>query len=113
MDEQTRTRMLERFIQAANRGDVDEVKSLFATDARLISDGGGKAVAVRRILHGAERIAMLWAMVFRRNREGIERRIVRVNGELGLATSFRGKLHSVTTIDTDGERIYTYRSACP
>ena len=32
----------------------------------------------------------------------------RVNGELGLATSFNGKLHSVTTIDTDGKRIYAY-----
>ncbi len=37
-------------------GDIDELKSLFASDARMISDGGGKAVAVRRILHGAERI---------------------------------------------------------
>jgi hypothetical protein len=40
----------------------------------------------------------------------VERRIVRINGELGLATRFMGRLHSVTTIDTDGERIYTYYS---
>jgi RNA polymerase sigma-70 factor (ECF subfamily) len=61
-------------------------------------------------LHGAERIARLWMAIFRRNPQGIERRIVRVNGELGLATSFRGKLHSVTAIETDGEHIYTYYS---
>ena len=37
-----------------------------------------------------------------------ERRIVRVNGELGIETRFNGKLHSVTTIVTDGEYIHTY-----
>ncbi|WP_129781045.1 RNA polymerase sigma-70 factor [Peristeroidobacter soli] len=110
VDEQTRRRMLERFIEVANAGDLPAIKALFATDARLVTDGGGKAVAVRRILHGAERIAQLFKMIFRRNASGVERRIVRVNGELGLATSFRGRLHSVTTIDTDGRRIYAYYS---
>ncbi|MDY6946036.1 MAG: RNA polymerase sigma factor SigJ, partial [Pseudomonadota bacterium] len=108
VDEPTRRRMLERFMSAAESGNLEELKSIFASDARLISDGGGKAIAVRRILHGAERIARLWAAILRRNAGGIERRIVRVNGELGLATSFRGKLHSVSTVDTDGERIYAY-----
>lgn len=110
VDEQTRRRMLERFIEVANAGDLPAMKALFATDARLVTDGGGKAAAVRRILHGAERIALLFKMIFRRSGQGVERRIVRVNGELGLATSFRGRLHSVTTIDTDGQRIYTYYS---
>jgi RNA polymerase sigma-70 factor (ECF subfamily) len=108
VDEQTRTRMLEKFIHAANRGDLDSLKSLFASDARLISDGGGKAAAVRRILHGAERIARLWYAIFRRQGVRVERRIIRINGELGLETRFNGKLHSVTTIDTDGEFIHNY-----
>lgn len=108
VDESARRRMLERFIRAANDGDIDGLKALFATDAKLISDGGGKAVAVRRILHGAERIARLWVAVFRRNPHGVERRIVRINGELGMTTSYSGQLHSINTIDTDGERIYTY-----
>jgi RNA polymerase sigma-70 factor (ECF subfamily) len=108
VDEQTRRHMLERFIEVASTGDLPALKALFATDARLISDGGGKAVAVRRILHGAERISLLFKVIFRRNRQNVERRIVRINGELGLATSFGGKLHSVTTFDTDGQRIYAY-----
>lgn len=108
VDEQTRQRMLERFLEVANAGDLPAMKALFATDAHLVSDSGGKALAARRILHGAERIALLFQMIFRRNARGLERRLVRINGELGFATWFRGKLHSVTTIDTDGERIYAY-----
>jgi len=108
VDEQTRRRMIERFLEAANAGDLPAMKALFATDAHLISDGGGKQVAVHRILHGAERIAWLFKVIFRRRTRDMERRLVRINGELGFATSFGGKLHSVTTLDTDGERIYAY-----
>jgi RNA polymerase sigma-70 factor (ECF subfamily) len=108
VDESTRLRMLERFIKAANEGDIDGMKALFASDARMISDGGGKAVAALRILHGAERIARLWMAVFRRGGSQTQRRIVRVNGELGLATWYFGKLHSVSTIDTDGQYIHAY-----
>lgn len=107
VDEQTRLNLLEQFINAANRGDLAALKSMFAPDAQLISDGGGKAVAARRILHGAERIARLWYAILRRGLQ-IERRIVRINGELGIETRYSGKLHSVTTIDTDGEHIHTY-----
>jgi RNA polymerase sigma-70 factor (ECF subfamily) len=107
VDEPTRLQMLERFISAANRGDLAAMKSMFAPDAQLISDGGGKALAVRRVLHGAERIGRLWYALFRRNLKP-ERRIVRINGELGLETRYLGKLHSVTTIDTDGDYIHTY-----
>ena len=35
---------------------------------------------------------------------------MRVNGEVGLAFYFRGHLHSVATVDTDGDRIYGYYS---
>lgn len=101
--------MLHRFLDAADRGDIAALKALFVPDATLVSDGGGKAVAVRRILHGAERIAWLWRAVARRN-SGIERRIIRCNGQPALGHYWRGRLHAVATIDTDGERIYTYYS---
>lgn len=109
VDEPTRSRMLEQFISAANRGDIDALKSLFAPDAQLISDGGGNALAVRRILQGAERIAKLWYSLARRGL-ATERRIVRINGELGLETRLNGELHSVATIDTDGQFIHAYYS---
>src|SRR5690606_42070364 len=42
VDDETRGRMLERFIAAANRGDRDEIMSLFASDAVMMSDGEAK-----------------------------------------------------------------------
>jgi len=110
VDEQTRRQMFERFIAAANRGDYYAVKELFADDATMTSDGGGKAIAVIRVLHGSARIARLWYAVARRRLRGWERKFVRVNGQLGIATYVRGHLHSVSTIDTDGKLIYAYYS---
>ena len=111
VDDEARIRMLRRFMEAAQSGDFNTIKSMFAPDARMTSDGGGKAIAVFRPLLGAERIARLWwAVSRRREAPGIERRIVRVNGEIGLAFYFKGRLHSVATVDTDGERIFGYYS---
>jgi RNA polymerase sigma-70 factor, ECF subfamily len=108
VDEETRKRMLEKFIEAANRGDRGEVMKLFATQAVMISDGGGKGIAVRRPLSGAERISWLWFAVARRRELHAERRLVRVNGEPAIASFYRGQLHSVATIETDGNRIHAY-----
>jgi RNA polymerase sigma-70 factor (ECF subfamily) len=111
VDDETRTRMLRRFIAVAERGNFDEIKALFAPDATMTSDGGGKTTAVFRILRGADRVARLWWAVARRTRDiKPERRIVRVNGEPGIANYFLGRLHSVSTIETDGEHIYAYYS---
>jgi RNA polymerase sigma-70 factor (ECF subfamily) len=111
VDDTTRTRMLERFIAAADRGDRDAMVALFAPDAVMTSDGGGKAVAVFRPLHGAERIAWLWFAVARRKRPvAPERRIVRVNGEPGVALYLNGRLHAIAAVETDGERISAYYS---
>jgi RNA polymerase sigma-70 factor (ECF subfamily) len=111
VDEAARIDMLKRFMAAAESGDFEAIKSMFTPDALMTSDGGGKAIAVIRPLLGAARIARLWWAISRRpEAPGIERRLVRVNGEIGLAFYFRGRLHSVATVDTDGERIHNYYS---
>ena len=110
VDDKTRVEMLRKFVDAVNGGDREALKALLAPDATLISDGGGKAIAARRPLLGAERIATLWYAVARRSRIRVDRTIVRVNGQPGVAQYFDGRLHSVAVIETDGERIHRYYS---
>jgi RNA polymerase sigma-70 factor (ECF subfamily) len=110
VDEATRVHMLEKFIAAANRGDRDELIALFASDAVMTTDGGGKAAAVHRPLLGAQRIALLWFAVARRAAGRAHRRIVYANGEPAVATYYAGRLHSVAAIETDGERIHAIYS---
>lgn len=108
VNDETRVRMLERFIAVATKGDRGEIVALFAADAVHTSDGGGKATAVRRVLHGAERISWLWHVVSRWTSRKPERRVVWVNGEPGIAVYWMGRLHSVSTIETDGNVIHAF-----
>lgn len=97
--------LLEKFIHAARGGDRAALESLLHADARLVSDGGGKAVAVIRPLLGGERIARLFWAAYRRQDPAIEWRIGRVNGEPAILRYRGGVLAAVMVAVTDGERI--------
>lgn len=97
--------LLERFMRATRDGDRDTLMQLLATNARLVSDGGGRTRAAIRPLLGAERIArFFWALSRRFGRE-VELGIGTVNGEPALLRWREGRLHSVTTIVVDDGRI--------
>ncbi|MEL1264169.1 RNA polymerase sigma-70 factor [Pseudoxanthomonas putridarboris] len=98
-------KLLERFMHAASRGDQTAITALLREDARLVSDGGGKALAVIRPLLGRERIARLFWAAYRRRDPAIEWRMGMVNGEPAILRYRTGKLAAVMVATTDGERI--------
>lgn len=53
------------FLSAVQLGNLDALKLLLATDASAWSDGGGKASAATRPLHGADAIARFMIGIFR------------------------------------------------
>ena len=111
-DEEARDRLLERFLAAAEEGDVEGLEALLAEDAVLYSDGGGKVIAARRPVAGAARIARFMAGVTRKQRELglLERRVVRVNGQPGSILRTRnGAVFSVLSIDVVDGRIQAVR----
>jgi RNA polymerase sigma-70 factor (ECF subfamily) len=84
-DEGARDALLERFLAAAEDGDLEALEELLAKDAVLYADGGGKALAAPEPLFGAALIARFMAGVaqVRRAFGGFEARLVRVNGQPG------------------------------
>ena len=84
-DEAARDALLERFLAAAEEGDLEALEELLAKDAVLYADGGGKAMAPQEPLVGAALIARFMAAVAQvRPPSGeFERRRVRVNGQPG------------------------------
>jgi RNA polymerase sigma-70 factor (ECF subfamily) len=85
-DEAARDALLERFLAAAERGDLQALEVLLASDAVLYADSGGKAMAPPRPLAGAALIAGFLAAVAQPwpSAPGYERRRVRVNGQPGI-----------------------------
>ena len=84
-DEAARDALLERFLAAAEEGDLPALEELLAKDAVLYADGGGKAMASPEPLFGAAVIARFMAGVaqVRRAFGEFETRLVRVNGQPG------------------------------
>jgi RNA polymerase sigma-70 factor (ECF subfamily) len=84
-DEAARDALLERFLAAAEEGDLEALEELLAKDAVLYADSGGKAMAPQEPLVGAELIARFMAAVAQvRPPSGeLESRRVRVNGQPG------------------------------
>ncbi|HEX4984565.1 MAG TPA: RNA polymerase sigma-70 factor [Burkholderiales bacterium] len=104
VDETVHERLLEKFLAAASSGDRDAVMALLRDDVEYVSDGGGKVYAALKVLRGAERIGRLYYSIAR-SFPGLSWRVIRVNGELGVATLMGGALHSVIAFQFDGERI--------
>jgi len=74
-----------RFFAAAQEGDLGGLESLLAHDVELTGDGGGKAPAMARTLHGRARVArtiMAWLNLRARVPE-VSMRPVEVNGGPG------------------------------
>ena len=84
-DEAARDALLERFLAAADEGNLEALEELLAKDAVLYADGGGKVIAPPEPLVGAGLIARFMAGVARVRRAfgEFETRLVRVNGQPG------------------------------
>jgi RNA polymerase sigma-70 factor, ECF subfamily len=84
-DEAARDALLDRFLAAAEEGDLEGLEELLAKDAVLYADSGGKAMAPQEPLVGAALIARFMAGVaqVRRALGQFEIQPVRVNGQPG------------------------------
>ncbi|MFD5092539.1 RNA polymerase sigma-70 factor [Amycolatopsis thailandensis] len=57
-------KLVESFLSAARDGDLPALENLLTADVTAWSDGGGKVTAARRPVHGAAKVARLYAGMF-------------------------------------------------
>jgi RNA polymerase sigma-70 factor, ECF subfamily len=100
-----RERLIKKFVAAASAGDEATLLSLFAEDATLTSDGGGKVTAARKVIFGRRKIARLYAILGRKFNAVLDYRIERINGETGIVSTVFGQTFAATVFETEGEQI--------
>jgi RNA polymerase sigma-70 factor (ECF subfamily) len=97
--------LMDGFIQACIAGDVEGLGRLLAADVVCYTDGGGKAVAATKPVRGAADTARFLAGLARKGAGvGTFDRIV-LNGEMTLVARVGGRIDTIVSIATDGERI--------
>jgi RNA polymerase sigma-70 factor (ECF subfamily) len=103
---QKQDELLQRFLAAVGTGDMDGLLGLLSEDVVLHSDGGGKAVAVPNLVHGADNVVRGILGAFRKLLpKTLVRRLARINGKPGVVSYLDGKPYSVVTVDVVDGRV--------
>ncbi len=102
-DEQRR--FLEAFIDAARKGDLAGLESLFAEDVVSYSDGGGIVRAARVPVSGRKRVATFIAAVASHFWKGVTFAWVETNGQAAVLMSRDGVPVALSTIDASAQGI--------
>jgi RNA polymerase sigma-70 factor (ECF subfamily) len=107
-----RDELARRFIAAARDGDMEALEALLAEDVVLQGDGGGKATAIARPLHGRARVARTMAAWGRHGaRIGARLEAAEVNGQPGaMFRDAAGTLLGVMTVDVVDGKVAGIRS---
>lgn len=102
---QAHRRLMRRFVEAWNAGDLRAMTALMADSATLIGDGGGIVGTFPEPMVGGARIAQLLFAATLRPERGLRIELATINGRCGVLRYFGDELESAQAFDSDGERI--------
>jgi RNA polymerase sigma-70 factor, ECF subfamily len=104
---QKQNELLQRFLDAIGTGDMEGLLALLSHDVVLHSDGGGKAIAVPNLIHGADNVIRGILGAFRKLLpKDLVRRLAQINGEPGVVSYLNGKPYSVVTLAAVDGRVH-------
>jgi len=99
-------RMLADFVKAARTGDLDRLKLLLRADVVAWSDGGGRAKAARRPVHGHVKVARFFGRLYARGE--FVAVPLDLAGEVAMLVRLDGLPH-VLTLEVDSGHIAAVR----
>lgn len=96
-------RFLDTFRRAMECGDPELIRSLLADDAELISDGGGKAIAARKVVHGSDAVSRFLFGIGTKYRPSgvVDISATTINDAPGLVMRVDGQVEQVFGFDID------------
>ncbi len=108
--------LVQTFLVAAGSGNVEAMRNLLANEAILYSDGGGKVLAARKPVYGADRICRFYAGLSVKYplRGHVQVRVLRINGMPGAVVAVNNEVIQTFALQFDAheriEAIYSTRN---
>lgn len=98
------------FLEAIKTGNLETLSSIFRKDIELHSDGGGKAIAARKIIYGddifiAKFLIKVVSLAFLNNRNDLDLKIIYFNGALGLILLDKGVIKTAYQFEIKENKI--------
>jgi RNA polymerase sigma-70 factor (ECF subfamily) len=101
-------RLVSVFISASRSGDLAALTQLLASDARLVTDGGGKVPAALNVLEGSDRVAAFLAGAVRKGwTDDLRVDFDTINGLPGVVVSGVHGVVQTTAFEFDGNVVKT------
>jgi RNA polymerase sigma-70 factor (ECF subfamily) len=98
--------LMSAFITASRSGDVATLTRLLASDAKAVTDGGGKVAAALNVIKGAERVAAFLAGVARKGwTDDLTVLFDTINGLPGLIVSGSTGLVQTVAFEIEGDAV--------
>ena len=110
-DREQREQLAQRFLAAAQAGQVDQLVEMLAADVVFYGDGGGKGRGLPKPVYGSDRVARLLKGFWTQGeRIGAHAEPTTINGQPGvLALDSDGRLISVLVFEIAGGVVQTIR----
>ena len=99
-----------QFSEACIAGDLEGLINLLAEDIEVWSDGGGKALAARKVVYGRDKVARFLLNITRLAPANAESQIPIINGQLGIVARVNGRPVLVMALEMGNGRIQTIRN---
>jgi RNA polymerase sigma-70 factor, ECF subfamily len=100
--------LLSAFLTASRSGDTAALTRMLASDARLVTDGGGKVLAALNVIEGANRVAAFLAGAVRKGwTDDLSVRFDTINGLPGLIVSGSQGLVQTTAVEIEDDVVKT------
>jgi RNA polymerase sigma-70 factor (ECF subfamily) len=101
-------RLLEAFVDAAQRGDLEALEAVLAEDAVALSDGGGVVLAARKPVVGRARVAQFLLGILEKFTAGVESYPALINGEPGFIGVRDGAPMAAWTFEIGGDGVQRF-----
>ena len=112
-DEASKAALITKFVKASYAGDLNTLKSIFADDVAMTSDGGGRVNAARRVVGGRDRLGRLFTVAIAKT-GNLAAYTINLNGEQAIVEYSNGVPHAATMFEIDnGKIVAIYRVMNP
>lgn len=102
-------RLTEQFMRACLSGDLAALLALLADDVTTYSDGGGKVLAARRPISGADRVGRFLVGIFAKAPPTSVLRVATINGQPALVGELDGHPYGVYALEIAEGRVRAIR----
>ena len=97
--------LVRKFAAAAYAGDEKTLLGLFSPDIAVVSDGGGRVTAARKVVRGIAKVIRLFTVALPAIRDHVTAEIIEINGEPGVVEYYDGQPFAATTFAIDDGKI--------